>query len=109
MFKIIPVILLSLWILYIGWRYYRTKELFPLLIAIGAIGVLIIAGIVGNITRPVILLWITQLASIIIATLGTIIALHTKRYKLLYILILPFIPIVLFLTLEALVGSGGGN
>jgi len=74
-------------------------------LAVVAILIIGTSAIIGNITRPIPILWFLQLFCIFVAIVVTMFAIQAKRYKLLAILVLPFLPIGLFLVLEGLVGS----
>lgn len=100
---IVLVILLTLAIMF--FQYNRNKDLKKLLISLLTFGVLISLGVVGNMTRPVMPIFLAHIILLLIAWGGLIWYIFKDRYYW-WILFSPIITIGLFLVLEFLAGSG---
>ncbi len=86
-------------------HYQKTKNVKKLFIALGTFAVIISLAVVGNLTRPVIPLFIAHLIFIITAWGGLILYLLRDRYYW-WMIFSPVVTIGLFLLLELLTGSG---
>ena len=86
-------------------QYSRNKNLKKLLIALATFGVIISLAVVGNLTRPVIPIFMAHLILVIAAWGGLMVYLVKEKYYW-WIIFSPIITIGLFLVLELLTGSG---
>ncbi len=100
---IILVILATLAIIFL--QYSRNKNLKKLLIALTTFSAIISLAVVGNVTRPVIPIYMAHLILIIVAWGGLMVYLVKEKYYW-WIILSPVITIGLFLVLELLTGSG---
>ena len=100
---IILAILATLVIIF--FQYSRNKDLKKLFIALGSFLLIISLGIMGNLTRQVIPLFMAHIVLIVIAWGGLMVYLVRDRYYW-WIIFSPFVTIGLFLLLELLTGSG---
>ena len=89
----------------IFFQYYRNKNLKKLLISLGTFAAIISLGVVGNLTRQVFPLFISQIILIIISWGGLIWYLIRDKYYW-WIIFSPVVTIGLFLLLELVTGSG---
>ncbi|WP_295419369.1 hypothetical protein [Sulfurovum sp.] len=102
---IILVILATFGIIF--FQYTRNRNIKKLLIAIATFGVIISLAAVGNVTRPVIPVFIAHIILLIIAWGGLIFYLIKEKYYW-WIMFSPIVTIGLFLLLEFLEGSRHG-
>jgi len=100
---IILGILVTLAIIF--FQYSRQKDLKKLFIALGSFLLIISLGIMGNLTRQVIPLFMAHIVLIVIAWGGLMVYLMRDRYYW-WIIFSPVVTIGLFLLLELLTGSG---
>jgi len=100
---IILAILATLAIIF--FQYSRNKDLKKLFIALGSFLLIISLGIMGNLTRQVIPLFMAHIVLIVIAWGGLMVYLLKDRYYW-WIIFSPIVTIGLFLLLELLTGSG---
>ena len=100
---IILAILATLAIIF--FQYSRNKDLKKLFIALGSFLIIISLGIIGNLTRQVIPLFMAHIVLIVIAWGGLMVYLIREKYYW-WIIFSPAITIGLFLLLELLTGSG---
>ncbi len=100
---IILAILATLAIIF--FQYSRNKDLKKLFIALGSFLLIISLGIIGNLTRQVIPLFMAHIVLIVIAWGGLMVYLIREKYYW-WIIFSPAITIGLFLLLELLTGSG---
>ena len=100
---IILAILATLVIIF--FQYSRNKDLKKLFIALGSFLLIVSLGIMGNLTRQVIPLFMAHIVLIVIAWGGLMVYLVRDRYYW-WIIFSPFVTIGLFLLLELLTGSG---
>lgn len=100
---IILAILATLAIIF--FQYSRNKDLKKLFIALGSFLLIITLGVMGNLTRQVIPLFMAHIVLIVIAWGGLMFYLLRDRYYW-WIIFSPVITIGLFLLLELLTGSG---
>jgi predicted neutral ceramidase superfamily lipid hydrolase len=89
----------------IFFQYNKNKNLKKLFIALGSFAMIISLAVVGNVTRPVIPIFMAHLILVIMAWGGLMIFLVKERYYW-WVIFSPVLTIVLFLLLEALTGSG---
>ncbi len=89
----------------IFFQYSRNKDLKKLFIALGSFLLIISLGIMGNLTRQVIPLFMAHIVLIVIAWGGLMVYLMRDRYYW-WIIFSPLVTIGLFLLLELLTGSG---
>jgi len=89
----------------IFFQYSRNRNIKKLLVALVTFGVIISLAVVGNLTRPVIPIFIAHIILVIIAWGGLILYLIREKYYW-WVVFSPVVTIVLFLILEMLTGSG---
>jgi len=100
---IILAILATLAIIF--FQYSRNKDLKKLFIALGSFGLIVSLGVMGNLTRQVIPLFLAHIVLMIVAWGGLILYLIRDRYYW-WIIFSPIVTIGFFLVLELLTGSG---
>ena len=100
---IILAILATLGIIF--FQYNRNKDLKKLLIALGSFGLIVSLGVIGNLTRQIIPLFMAHIVLIIVSWGGLMVYLVRDRYYW-WIIFSPVVTIGLFLLLELLTGSG---
>ena len=100
---IILTILATLGIIF--FQFTRSKDLKKLLISLSTFGMIISLVVVGNLTRPVMPIYIAHMILVIFAWGGLMIYVFKDRYYW-WVLISPVATIGLFLLLELLTGSG---
>ena len=100
---IILAILATLAIIF--FQYSRNKDLKKLFIALSSFLLIVSLGIMGNLTRQVIPLFMAHIVLIVIAWGGLMVYLIRDRYYW-WVIFSPFVTIGLFLLLELLTGSG---
>ena len=86
-------------------QYKRNKDLKKLIIALITLGGIIALAVVGNLTRPVMPIYLAHIMLILISWGGLILYLIRDRYYW-WIIFSPVVTIGLFLLLELLMGSG---
>ena len=89
----------------IFFQYSRNKDLQKLFIALGSFALIISLGVMGNLTRQVIPLFLAHIVLIIGAWGGLLWYLMRDRYYW-WLIFSPLVTIGLFLLLELLTGSG---
>ena len=99
---IILAILLTLGIIF--FKYSKDKILKKLLVSLGTFGLIIALAVVGNLTRPVIPIYIAHIVLVIVAW-GTLMVYVFKHKYYWWLLFSPVVTIVLFLVLEYITGS----
>lgn len=100
---IILVIFATLGIIF--FQYSRNKDLKKLLIALTTFAMIITLSIVGNLTRPVMPIFMAHIMLIVASWVGLLLYLIKQRYYW-WIIFSPVVTIVLFLLLELIAGSG---
>ena len=85
--------------------YSRNRDLKKLLVALGSLVLIISLGIMGNLTRQVIPLFLLHIVLTVVAWGGLLYYLFRDRYYW-WIIVSPAVSIGLFLLLEWLTGSG---
>ena len=100
---IILTILATLAIIF--FQYSRNKDLKKLFIALGSFLLIISLGVMGNLTRQVIPLFMAHIVLMVIAWGGLMVYLMRDRYYW-WIIFSPVVTIGMFLLLELLTGSG---
>ena len=89
----------------IFFQYSRNKDLKKLLIALTTFAMIITLSIVGNLTRPVMPIFMAHIMLIVASWTGLILYLIKEKYYW-WIIFSPVVTIVLFLLLELIAGSG---
>jgi len=89
----------------IFFQYSRNKDLKKLLIALITFAVIITLSIVGNVTRPIMPIFLAHIMLIIASWVGLVLYLVRERYYW-WLLFSPVVTIALFLLLEWIAGSG---
>ena len=100
---IILVILATLGIIF--FKYSRDKEVKKLLVSLATFGIVVSLAVVGNLTRPVIPIYIAHMILVIIAWGGLMTYVLKNKYYW-WLIFAPLVTIGLFLLLELLTGSG---
>ncbi len=100
---IVLVILATLWL--IIYKYKKDKNLIKLLITLATFGVIIGLAIVGNLTRPIMPIFLAHIILVIIAW-GTAVKYVLSEKYYWWIIFSPVLTIGLFLLLEFIGGSG---
>ena len=100
---IILAILATLAIIF--FQYSRNKDLKKLFIALGSFLLIVSLGIMGNLTRQVIPLFMAHIVLIVLAWGGLMVYLVRDRYYW-WVIFSPVVTIGLFLLIELLTGSG---
>lgn len=103
--KALIVLVILLTVAVIFFQYKRNKDLKKLLITLITFAVLISLGVVGNMTRPVMPIFLAHIILLIIALGGLMLYIFKERYYW-WVIFSPVITIGLFLVLEFLAGSG---
>jgi len=89
----------------ISFQYHRNKNLKKLFIALLTFGVILSLAVVGNVTRPVMPIYLAHLILMVVSWGGLILYLVRERYYG-WIIFSPLVTIGLFLLLEWMTGSG---
>jgi len=89
----------------IFFQYSRNKDLKKLFIALASLAVTITFAVLGNLTRPVMPIFLAHIMLIILSWGGIILYLAKGRYYW-WLIFSPSVTIGLFLLLEFLAGSG---
>jgi len=89
----------------IFFKYSREKDIKKLLLSLATLGIIISLAVVGNLTRPVIPIYIAHMILVILAWGGLITYVFKKKYYW-WLIFAPVVTIGLFLLLELLTGSG---
>jgi hypothetical protein len=89
----------------IFFQYSRNKDLKKLLIALITFAVIITLSVVGNVTRPIMPIFLAHIMLIIASWVGLVLYLMRERYYW-WLIFSPVVTIVLFLLLELVAGSG---
>jgi len=100
---IILAILATLTIIF--FQYTRSKDLKKLFIALGSFLIIVSLGIMGNLTRQIIPLFMAHIILIVVSWGGLILYLIRDKYYW-WVIFSPVVTIGLFLLLELLTGSG---
>ena len=103
--KLFLVLLILATLAVIFLQYKRKRNSRKLLLALGSLAVILSLGIMGNLTRPVIPLFIAHLVLLVAAWLALVWYLLRDRYYW-WAIFSPLVTIALFLILEVLTGSG---
>ena len=88
----------------IVWRHKREQRFSKTLISLLSFALLISFGIMGNITRPIMPLFLAHLVLILFAWLGLLYYIFRQRY-LWWVILSPAVTILLFVALSLLEGS----
>lgn len=99
---IILAILLTLGIIF--FKYSKDKKLQKLLLSLGTFALIISLAVVGNLTRPVIPVYIAHILLVIVAW-GTLMVYVFKNKYYGWLIFSPVVTIGLFLVLEYMTGS----
>jgi hypothetical protein len=102
---IILVILVTLVIIF--FKYSREKDLKKFLFSLATFGIIVSLAVVGNLTRPVIPIYIAHVILVILAW-GALVMYVFKRQYYWWLIFSPVVTIGLFLLLEYLEGSRHG-
>ncbi|HFQ62098.1 MAG TPA: hypothetical protein ENK39_07370 [Epsilonproteobacteria bacterium] len=88
-------------------KYSRDKDIKKLLLSLGTFAIIISLAVVGNLTRPVIPIYIAHMILVIGAWAGLITYVFKNKYYW-WLILSPVVTIILFLLLEFLEGSRHG-
>ena len=102
---IILAILVTIGLIF--FKYSREKDLKNLLFSLVTFGLIVSLAVVGNLTRPVIPIYITHMILVILAWGGLVIYVFSRKYYW-WLIFSPVVTIGLFLLLEYLEGSRHG-
>ena len=105
--KAIIVIVILATLAIIIFKYTKDKNIKKLLISLVTFGFIISLSVVGNLTRPVMPIYIAHMLFVIIAWGGLVIYLFNNKYYWWFIFS-PVVTVGLFLLLEYLEGSRHG-
>ncbi len=86
-------------------QYIKSKNLKKLLIALASFGLIVSLGVMGNLTRPIIPIFLAHIVLLIVSWGGLMFYLWRERYYW-WVILSPIVTIALFLILEILTGSG---
>jgi len=100
---IVLAILVTIGIIF--FKYSREKDIKKLLLSLATFGIIVSLAVVGNLTRPVIPIYIAHMILVIIAWGGLITYVFKNKYYW-WLIFAPVVTIGLFLLLELLTGSG---
>ena len=103
--KALIVLAILLTIAIIFFKYSREKDIKKLLISLATFGIIVSLAVVGNLTRPVVPIYIAHMILVIIAW-GGLLTYSVKNKYYWWIIFSPVLTIGLFLLLELLTGSG---
>jgi len=103
--KALIILLILATLAAIFFSYSRNKDLKKLFITLGSFLLIISLGIMGNLTRQIMPLFLAHIVLIILAWGGLIVYLVRDRYYW-WVIFSPLVTIGLFLLLELLTGSG---
>lgn len=93
---------------YILYQWNKTKDHKKGIIALATFVAIVSLAVMGNITRPVIPLYIAHIALILASWISLLVYLFKDKYYWM-IIYSPAITIILFVVLEYLTGSGNEN
>ena len=99
---IIVGILVTFGLIFLSYR--RNRDFKKLFIATGSLILLISLGVMGNITRQIIPLFLAHILLVVFAWGGLLFYLLRNKYYW-WVIFSPFVTIILFLILEFLTGS----
>ncbi|SFV90969.1 hypothetical protein MNB_SV-4-523 [hydrothermal vent metagenome] len=85
-------------------RYRHTRDIRQMLVSLGSFVILISLGIMGNITRPIIPLFLAHIVLMVFAWLGLLYYIFRGKYVW-WLILSPAATIVLFVALSLLEGS----
>lgn len=103
--KALIIILVLATLAMIFFSYSRNRDLKKLLLTLGSFVILIALGIMGNLTRQVIPLFLTHIVLIVFAWGGIVWYMIRDRFYW-WLIFSPVVTLGLFLLLEFLTGSG---
>lgn len=96
-------ILLTLAMIFLTYR--KDKEIKKLLLSLGSFSLIISLAIMGNLTRPVLPIYLAHLILVLFAWMGLWVYMVKRKYYW-WVIVSPIVTIGLFLLLEFLTGSG---
>jgi len=96
-------ILLTLAMIFLTYR--KDKEIKKLLLSLGSFSLIISLAIMGNLTRPVLPIYLAHLILVLFAWMGLWVYMVKRKYYW-WVIVSPIGTIGLFLLLEFLTGSG---
>lgn len=103
--KLILVVLFLITLAVIFLKYNRDGDKKKLLIALGSFALIVSFGIMGNLTRSVLPIYIGHIIFMLLSWVGLVWYLLTGKYYW-WIIVSPVVTILLFVAMEALMGSG---
>ena len=96
-------ILLTLAMIFLTYR--KDKEIKKLLLSLGSFSLIISLAIMGNLTRPVLPIYLAHLILVLFSWMGLWVYMLKRKYYW-WVIVSPIFTIGLFLLLEFLTGSG---
>jgi len=105
--KVLLILSILLTIGIIFFKYSREKDLKKFLFSFLTFGIIVFLAVVGNLTRPVIPIYIAHMILVISAWGGLVIYIFSRKYYS-WLIFSPVVTIGLFLLLEYLEGSRHG-
>jgi len=105
--KALIILVILATIAFIFFKYSREKDLKKLLFSLLTFAVIVSLAVVGNLTRPVIPIYIAHMILVIIAWGGLVMYVFSRKYYW-WLILSPVVTIGLFLLLEYLEGSRHG-
>jgi hypothetical protein len=103
--KVMIVLAILFTVAIVFFKYRKDKNIKKLLLSLGSFAVIISLAVMGNLTRPVVPIYIAHLLLIIFAWAGLLWYVFKNRYYW-WVIFSPVVTIGLFLLLELLTGSG---
>jgi hypothetical protein len=103
--KALLVIIILATIAMIFLQYKRSRDSKKLLVSLASFAVIISLGVMGNLTRPVIPLFMAHIMLLVTAWGALVWYLMRNKYYW-WLIFSPIVTIILFLVLEVLTGSG---
>jgi len=100
---IVLAVLVTIGIIF--FKYSREKDIKKLLLSLATFGIIVSLAVVGNLTRPVIPIYIAHMILVILAW-GSLLIYVLKNKYYWWLILSPIITIGLFLILEFFTGSG---
>jgi putative flippase GtrA len=105
--KVLIIFVILVTLASIVFKYSREKDLKKFLFSLLSFSLIVSLAVVGNLTRPVIPIYIAHMLLVIIAWSGLIIYVFSRKYYW-WLMLSPVLTIGLFLLLEYLEGSRHG-
>ncbi|CAA6817239.1 MAG: Unknown protein [uncultured Sulfurovum sp.] len=105
--KTLVIIAVLVTLVIVFFQFSRNKDLKKLLLSLATFGLVVALAIIGNLTRPVIAIYIAHMILVLGAWGGLMVYVFKGKYYW-WLIFSPVVTIGLFLLLELLTGSGHG-